>query len=202
MTRRLPLYAEQALGELRATRGMAASEFEKRFREEAGAVSCKAGCDHCCHYPLLITVAEGILLHRHLGQRGRLTATLKTRLAAHADLTAFIDPAVWMRARISCPLLEGGKCQGYEGRPMACRMTFSSGDPAGCDPQGFEPEAMSSREVLRVVAAFEEKLLRKHGISPVRMPLSRALLLAERIVAQEVPLDEVERFLFREYMAS
>ena len=199
--RRLPLYAEVALAEFRATRGMAAAEFERRFREEAGAVSCRVGCDHCCHYPLLITVAEGILLYRHLGQRGRLTTALKVRLGEHADLTALIDPAVWMRARIPCPLLEGRKCQGYEGRPLACRMAFSAGDPSDCDPQAFQPEALSSREVLRVVSAFEEKLLQKHGISPVRMPVSRALLLAGRVLAQEVSLNDVERILYREYLS-
>jgi len=200
--KRLPLYAERALGELQATRAMAATDFERRFRQEA-AVSCKAGCDHCCHYPLLVTVAEGILLYRHLGQKGRLTAALKKRIAEHADLTAFIDPAVWMRSRIPCPLLdEKSCCAGYEGRPLACRMTFSAGNPADCDGQAFNPEAMSNRAILRVVGVFEEKLLRKHGVSSYRMPLSRALLLAERIISQEVPLDEVERVLYREYLAT
>lgn len=203
MARKLPLYVEQALGELQATRGMAATEFERRFREEAGAVSCKAGCSNCCYHPVLITVAEGIVLYRYLGQRGALTADLKGKLVDHADITAFMDPAVWLRARIPCPLLDDkGRCRGYEGRPLACRMTFSSGDPAACDPQALDPKALSTRDILQVVMAFEGALLKRFRISPVRMPISRALVLAERVLAQEISLDEIERILYREYLAS
>lgn len=200
MARRLPLYAEQVFAEIQATRGMVATEFERRFREEAEAVSCKEGCSNCCYHPTTITVAEGVLLYRHLGQKGRLTATLKARLAKHSALTAFLAPAVWMMSRIPCPLLEAGKCMGYEGRPLVCRMTFSAGDPAGCDPQGFDPSALSSREVLRVAEAFEEKLLQKARVSRIRVPISRALILAERLIAQEISLNDVERILYQEYL--
>jgi len=202
MTRKLPLYAERALGQLHATRGYTVTEFEKQFRANF-AVSCKPGCAHCCHYPLYITVAEGLILYRYLASKGRLTGALRKRLAEHADVTAFIDPAVWMRSAIPCPLLDDKKhCVGYEGRPQACRMTFSAGDPDKCDPQAYDPsEQGSTREIARASAAFEDKLLRAHGISPIRIPVSRALQIAERVLSGELALNRIELTLYQEYKA-
>jgi len=203
MSRRLPLYAEKAFGELQATRGYTATEFERQFRAEH-PVTCKAGCSNCCAYPVLITIGEGILLYRFLAGKGRLTSGLKKKLREHSDLTHFMDFGVWMRANIPCPLLdEKQRCAGYESRPLACRLRFSTGDPDDCHPHTFDPGNMASlQEMAPVVAAFENRLLQSHGVSKFRMPIGRALQLAERVLSGEVDLKSIELVLFQEYMAT
>ncbi len=199
MSRQLPLYVEQTLGELITTRAYVTGRFEKSFREEH-AVSCKAGCAHCCYYPIHVTIGEGLILYRGLAARGRMTAAVRARLEEHANQTSFMDPAVWMLSKIPCPLLDEKKlCIGYDARPLSCRLTFSAGDPDDCDPQAHDSSAMSDRRILAVVAAFEQKLLKKHGISTFKIPISRAVLLAEKIVAGSLPLNDVERILSKEY---
>lgn len=203
MSRKLPLYAEKAFGELQATRGYVATEFEQKFRAEF-AVSCKAGCANCCSHPLLISIAEAILLHRFLAGRGRLTAGLRARLKEHGELTAFMDSGVWMRANIPCPLLDDRKrCLGYEARPLACRLKFSAGDPDKCHPHQYNPEDMASvREMAPIVAAFEERLLKAHGVSSIRMPVSRALILAGRVLGGEIDLNTIDRVLYGEFLST
>jgi hypothetical protein len=203
MKRKLPLYAERALGELQATRGYTVTEFEKQFRSEH-SVSCKPGCANCCHYPLLITIAEGILLFRFLAGKGRLTATLREKLREHGKMTTFLDPAVWMRSNIPCPLLdEKNQCRGYEARPLSCRLLLSGGDPADCHPQAFAPHEMAAtRQLSQATSAFENSLLKKNGISPIRVPVGRALLLAEKVLAGEFNLNAIERVLYQEYTAT
>jgi len=198
--RRLPLYTERVLGELQSTRGYVVTEFERQFRENS-AVSCTPGCANCCHYPLLISVGEAIILYRSLAQRARLTGVLRKKLQEHADLTSFLDPAVWMRANIPCPLLdEQNKCLGYEGRPTACRLLISSEDPENCHPHTFNPAGMAAtKEVFKAVVAFETQLLHRHAISSVRMSIGRALLIADQVLTGTISPNEIERILYQEY---
>ena len=198
--RRLPLYAERAIGELQAARGYTVTEFEKQFRA-INAVSCKPGCSNCCHYPLLITVGEAIILYRFLAQKGRLTGVMRKKLQDHADLTSLLDPAVWMRSNISCPLLDtSNKCQGYEARPLACRLLVSADDPEACHPHAFNPAGMANTaDVFKAVVAFETKLLGTHGMSSIRMPIGRAVLIADQVLTGAIQLNGIERALYKEY---
>lgn len=201
MSRRLPLYAERALGELQATRGYTVTEYEKQYREEH-AVTCRAGCAHCCHYPIHISIGEGLLLYRFLSGKGRLTSELRKKLRVHGDLTMFLDSAVWMRASIPCPLLdEKNRCAGYEGRPLICRLRFSAGDADDCNPQSLNPENMADiKELSSVFSAMERRLLKAHGISSIGMSVGRALILAEKVLTGEIDLNRIERELLREYV--
>ena len=199
MTRRLPIFVERAVGDWVATRAHVAVKFEEGFRKDHG-VTCKEGCNNCCYYPVLITIIEGISLFRLLAGRGRLTAAMRTRLQEHGDLTLFMDPAVWMRANIPCPLLEGGKCSGYESRPLSCRVTFSSWDAEDCHPQAFNPSNMAAiHDISRVTVEYERRLMRAGGISRIRLPVGKAILMAERILTGELAPDEIEKATLTEY---
>jgi len=198
--KKLPLYAERALGELQATRGYTATEFEREFRAQF-PVTCKPSCVNCCYHPILITIAEGILLFRFLASKGRLTSSLRKKLQDHGQLTSFLDGKVWMQSMIPCPLLNDKlQCSGYEARPLACRLTFSAGDPEKCHPQTFDPEEMAStQDLTRVTRAFEDKLLKSHAVSAIRMSVGRAIQLAEQVISGEIAIDAIERALYQDF---
>ena len=203
MIRKLPLYAERAIGELQATRSYTAVEFERSFREDNG-VTCKAGCANCCMYPRVVTIAEAILLYRFLASKGRLTGALRKKIQTHASTTDFLSPAVWMLSNIPCPLLDDdNKCRGYEARPLGCRLTLSTGLPEKCHPNTLDiTEMAATRDILPEVAAFETRLLKTHGISTVRMSISRALLIAERVLSGEVRLMDIESIFYWDFIKS
>lgn len=198
--RRLPIYVERALGELEGTRNFTSVEFERGLREE-GPVSCHEGCAHCCHYPIMITVAEGILLYRHLASKGKWTPALRKKLAEHADHTSFADQAIWLLANIPCPLLdEKQKCSAYAARPLSCRLTWSSKDPEGCRPHEFNAGNMASRtNVMQVSAAYEDGLLRRARVSSIRMPISKAVQIAERVLSGELSPDRIELAVYEDF---
>lgn len=201
MTRRLPLYVERALGELQATRTFVATEVEKQFREE-NAVTCTAGCAHCCHYPVEVTVGEGLLLYRFLASKGRLTTAVRKRIEEHAKLTSFLDPAVWLMSNIACPMLDDKqRCIGYEARPLTCRTQFWSGLAEQCHPHAYDPSNTQMARIRKVAAIFEERLLKRNAMTTTRMPVSRALLLAEKVLSQELDLDRLELELLKEFLA-
>lgn len=197
--RKLPLYIEAGLGELEATVTYIATEFEKNLRAET-PVSCKEGCAHCCHYPVLITLGEGIHLYRYLASKGRMSATFRRKLEAHGASTLFQDPAVWLLSNIPCPLLDDKqRCVGYQARPLSCRLTYSSGDPADCQVHVFAADSMVDRgDTMRAAAAFEHKLLLRHKISTIRMPISKAILLGEKVVSGELSAENIELALYEE----
>ena len=86
--------------------------------------ACHSGCDHCCHFPVGVRLAEAMLLAeaiRGAGLCGRVTEEqAQTASQSWGEL-----------AGRRCPLLVDGRCAVYEARPTPCRALLSA-DAQAC----------------------------------------------------------------------
>jgi Fe-S-cluster containining protein len=107
-----------------------------------GAVACKAGCGHCCHQVVGISVPEALAIWEHL-QRTRSRAELehlKARVAALHERAQGRSVAERFSADLPCAFLRDGSCSIYEVRPIACRGANSL-DAAECEERLRDPRA-------------------------------------------------------------
>lgn len=192
--RHLPVVVEQGLGTLRISRTRATTTLFHRIGMDA--VTCRKGCDHCCHYPVRISILEGILLYRELQRLQLWNGKLKLALELHSKQTYELAPEVWLLANIACPLLVDHQCSAHGARPFVCRMTVSVGDPDLCKPAQFGrgsfvahpgESAAYGIEVQSAARSAQSRLLH-HSV-----PISTAVLLGHHVVESEVSLEDIDR---------
>jgi hypothetical protein len=111
----------------------------------AGAVACKAGCDHCCYQVVGATPPEVLAIVHHLRQT-RSSEELE-RLREHVATLFERAHGLSSNERFSpehpCAFLkEGGSCSIYEVRPLACRG-MNSLDAVECATRLRDPQARS-----------------------------------------------------------
>lgn len=114
-------------------------------RAPAGAVACKAGCDHCCHQPVGLTPPEALAIVEHLRQmlaREEL-ARVRARLSERARDTRALSSAERFSPDQPCPFLDHGQCSIYEVRPLACRG-MNSLDAEECKTRLRDPGARAT----------------------------------------------------------
>lgn len=110
-------------------------------RAPAGAVACRAGCDHCCYQVVGATPPEVLAIFDHL--RRTLSAVELEAVAARvAELQAKRE-GLSADERFSpdhpCPFLRAGRCTIYEVRPLSCRG-MNSLDAGECERRLRDPE--------------------------------------------------------------
>jgi hypothetical protein len=134
-------------------------------RAPAGAVACRAGCDHCCYQSVGATPPEALAIFDHLS-RTRPAAELE-RVAAHVAAARARTRGLSTAERFSpahpCVFLDvgDGRCTIYEVRPLACRG-MNSLDAAECakrlrDPAAraaFLADGVGSRSFMEPIRAF------------------------------------------------
>lgn len=201
MPRRLPILADRSVQEAQANRLQGAHEYEAKVSAE-GRISCTSGCASCCHYPLAVSILEGISLYQWLVDHYLWTPRLKAKLVEVKEQTLGLSPEVWLLAMIPCPLLTAELlCSAYESRPFMCRTIFSKGDPFYCHPHRLAAQRSGILDRTDAVAALwsaERKTLKRHQLQQVTIPLAAALLLSERIVKGELELEETNAILIAE----
>jgi Fe-S-cluster containining protein len=175
-------------------------QIQSKLSDTGDQISCRKGCSNCCYHPVLVTVLEGIRIYQWLAEQ-RLWAGLKKSLVEHSDKTLGLSLEIWLMSRIPCPLVtDKGLCRAYPARPFSCKVTYSVGDPAGCEPHAMSSSTglIPKRAVLDAIAPVEADLLRRHGLPHVRVPLSTALLYGERIVKEDLDLEDFQRALSKD----
>lgn len=195
MTYQLPSVIEQALRQLRATQVRLASEFERKVLAE-GNPACRKGCNHCCHYPLYVTLLEGMLTYRWLSDNRRWTHKLQEGFKGVEARTWQLSMEIWMLSSTACPLLgEDGLCQSYKCRPLFCRTTYSRGDSHNCHPHRFHQAPLVPRqEVMDTLVEIEGALLKRIRTGRIILPFATAVLLGERICKGDVDLRQCNPF--------
>jgi Fe-S-cluster containining protein len=184
--RRLPFLTERSLDQVKADR----IELSTEFAATLGVVSCTKGCSACCSYPVYISVLEGMLLYRHLTEKGHWTPSLRKKLEKHANTTFDLSAEIWLLLDMPCPLLDKNKCLAYDARPFSCRTTFTRGDPYNCVPRRIvSSKFVPKDEVTFKFRAVEARLLAKHGLSLIGMPISKAILIGEKVMIGEADLE-------------
>ncbi len=96
--------------------------------------ACASGCAFCCHLKVLVTAPEVLGLAAHL--RATLAKEALDAVRARVKAVDARTHGLSMDARAGlrqpCPLLEDGRCVGYEARPASCRGA-NSFDAAACE---------------------------------------------------------------------
>lgn len=188
----LPPNIERALQQLRAHQADVTSDFTRGVLAE-GFITCHKGCNHCCYYPLYITLLEGMAIYRWMAENRRWSHALRERFKAAEEQTWQLSIEVWLLSAVACPLLGEDKlCQGYTCRPVVCRTVYSRGDADLCHPHRFlQAPLLSRKDVMEKWVQIEQKLLR---LPLILLPLSTAVLLGERICKGEVDLQDCHPF--------
>ncbi len=172
--------------------------------EQGKTIACSPSCSACCSHPVMVSLLEGLLLFRWIAERGQWTTELRDRLLRHAGETWGLAHEVWFLSNIPCPFLDANRCSAHEARPFICRATWSVGDPYDCHPHRFGPRTgiVPRAEVVGDFHRLEERKLREHGLTNLRLPLSKAVLLAEAILSEKLALNAVGAALAKEYEAT
>src|SRR6478752_5417576 len=158
----------------------------------AGALACKAGCDHCCHQPVGLTPPEALAIFAHLRQTlaSDELASVAARLAQRARETRGLSSAERFSPDQPCPFLERGRCSIYEVRPLACRG-MNSLDAEECKTRLRDPDARAAflargsggRSFMEPIRAF-------HAISAgLQLSLSELYGLDMRPLELSLALD-------------
>ena len=195
MKRRLPVVIERAIGHGEATRSKRANDFDRQIHRDLGrATSCMKGCNHCCYYPVSVTILEALSIYRWLVRHQLWGHQLKQKIKTASGKTWGLTPEVWLMTKTACPLLDDeGACTAYEARPFSCRVTYSAGDPAECDAHllPMNEDQFSRVEAITAQYESEKKDLRSHRISATHLPLSSALLFAEKIAKEKLDIQDL-----------
>ena len=198
--RRLPLVMEQGIASTR----LAKASISESFALEVGldSTTCRKGCAHCCHYPVTISLWEGLALYQGLKADGLWTSQLREQVERHSSLSFGTAPEVWLLASLPCPLLAGNLCIGYDHRPLRCRLTVSNHDPEYCRPVHFDAQTFVNTErESDEFRAIEHSAAREcrdevRGVDE-HVPVSTALLVSHRIIEGRISLREVPLTLLR-----
>lgn len=85
-------------------------------------IECAAGCSHCCHQNVEVSIPEAILVSLQIADPAdpRRETILET-----ADFIADLNQEERFLCGRPCPLLVDHKCSVYENRPLLCRATLS-----------------------------------------------------------------------------
>lgn len=192
---KLPIFTERTIAVTKADQ----IQHAHAFADKLTVVSCKSGCSNCCAHALYVTLPEGILVFKHLTQRGLWTPSLRKRVEEHSQKTWDVSTVVWHLSNLPCPFLEKNLCTVYDARPFPCRVSFSSGDPQYCHPHYVNANVplIPKREALESFYEAQKRLLKRHRLDAVLFSLSKAVLIAEKVVSGEIDFEEFLR-LFME----
>ncbi|HXU01505.1 MAG TPA: YkgJ family cysteine cluster protein [Polyangia bacterium] len=116
-------------------------------RAPAGAVACRAGCDHCCYQSVGVTPPEALAIFDHLSRTlldGEL-AQVAAHVAAHHARTRGLSTSERFSPQHPCAFLDvtKGRCTIYDVRPLSCRG-MNSLDAAGCEKRLRDPDARAA----------------------------------------------------------
>jgi Fe-S-cluster containining protein len=136
-------------------------------RAPAGAVACRAGCDHCCYQSVGVTPPEALAIFDHLsnrlsdGELARLAAVVAARRAETRGLSA----AERFSPAHPCVFLDAGRCTIYEARPISCRA-MNSLDAGECERRLRDPDARAAFVAAGLGGhSFLEPIQASHAIS-------------------------------------
>jgi Fe-S-cluster containining protein len=168
-----------------------------RGGDALAVLDCRAGCVHCCHQGVMVTVLEAHFLADAItaswpadevaALRGRLeTLWADLRDSGIEQLPLPDQLAAYSRVRRPCSLLDGpsGLCRAYEARPIACRREHSA-DVEVCRRHREDPDApLASARLPGLEAAWNaaRRLIQSWAEAPdaatLYLPLELALGLA------------------------
>lgn len=108
-------------------------------------IACRAGCDHCCHIPLIISDVEAEMIGRVVGRRPKKLPAGYRAPELHELPQERLAP---------CPFLKARRCSIYADRPLSCRLYHSLDvDSLMCEPIGLAAARVPSLDFKTVQIA-------------------------------------------------
>lgn len=139
-------------------------------------VSCKRGCNACCHLVTWATPTEAKGIVEHLERdplrRQYLHDVVMPRAREQAAMLRdeTMTHRRWHDEQRACPLLLDGSCSVYRLRPIVCRTLLVISDPKACEPPQQSTESLDT-------VVTSAKGMWAMGETPARMqPLQAALV--------------------------
>ena len=202
--KKLPPVVERSVRESWIARLQLTDEFERKLLASTGApVTCRKGCSHCCHYPVMLTVLEGIDLFWWLTKNHLWGHDLQQAFQRHAGITMGQGFQVWMLSMPACPLLDDKKlCIAFKRRPLVCRITVSRGDPHYCHPHrlGEGTQLEPRAPWLERHRHAEKVVLRQHKLAHIYLPLSVATLYGEKVCKESLDITDFDMQVLADFV--
>jgi hypothetical protein len=173
---------QSALAQVRTSRNRVFDETAESYAK-AGRAQCEAGCVSCCYLMVMGAPIEILGIARRLLETKTPAEieSIRERLRKVAEVP--LDPALRVRSKTPCGLLENGRCIAYEQRPSVCRMALSQ-SRAACDSclhgsGGSIPYIEQPSKIAAVMqAGIDHAFITRRNLSTEGAELSRALLIA------------------------
>lgn len=127
------------------------------LKEADNPITCKKGCDHCCHLLVEISYEEAQALVEWIKalekkEKERIINNVKSSASEAKEIFSrkksrkkFLKPYIgeesfdddaydeyFYEKKRPCPFLLAGVCQAYEVRPTPCRLHLVTSDPNSC----------------------------------------------------------------------
>lgn len=193
----MSIYRRESLKILHAKADRYMDDRTRPHARKGLAVSCKRGCNWCCHGVAASTYlveALGIVdevLNKDDGAR-QMLALIPTFLEQATELAKpWMRISLWAEKRQACGLLVEGECSVYAVRPAICRALVSFSPAELCATPGLDFLTMSKEWVEYLGPNYEEALLDR------RIPNSAGPLPFMMLVALLLRMEGADRFLRR-----
>lgn len=144
----------------------------------AGSLACRAGCAHCCHQRVGVTVPEALAILAHLRDKHppEALALVQERVEHAYEHTRGLGRQERHSPEHPCPFLQDSRCSIYEVRPLACRGVHST-DEHACRTRLHDREQRALYERGDLPGhSFAEPVRAVHAVSAgVQLGLSEGL---------------------------
>lgn len=169
----LPVYQdiEQMLGHVKASH----------------PVSCKEGCDHCCHQLILITMPEALALAEEVFKHPQKIPEIMRRCEETLRHYDTLDAGKFYEKQVPCVFLEDHRCSVYGVRPVTCRTHIVGTPPENCASGATDPIVGKYDLKAVTVAALEEAnraWQQRRICPPLLAPMPVAVAWAMRLLAE------------------
>lgn len=146
---------------------------------------CRSGCSACCSRMIFVSLAEALVIHQHLVERGEWES-VKAAAALLMPMLENSQPSTWFQMNQACPVLnhESRTCRAYEVRPTPCSAHYVTSKPELCDPWSTTLGHYEAVDFVDIHDEFVTKLaavVDASGFLTVRLPMPAALIMAEKI---------------------
>lgn len=170
-----PVIRAMKTGNIRTQTGLLHEHQDALSSPSKAFPDCRAGCDYCCHYRVLVTPADVFAIADHVAllppaQREQLQA----RVIATAKAVAAMTPDQHQTAMVPCAFLGNSQCQIYVMRPLPCRSHHSL-DARAC-ANGFEQPTSpisAPRDLYRVAVSGAVSFVQKTASLEVGLDVTR-----------------------------
>lgn len=146
-------------------------------------IDCKAGCNYCCFYHVMVTPLEVFTITEHIRRLPDAEQReVVDSVRQYVDRVKGLNQDQHIHTNIQCSFLKAGRCSIYAIRPIACRGHHSA-DVNVCR-RTFDD--VSSAECAPMV--YQRKV--------VSTGMDNALLLLQKMAGREVAKYEFHAALF------